>query len=100
MIAGNWIPEMVQISGGNDIFGKSGKYSQWIKFDEIKNHDPDIIIFLPCRFDIGKTKKELDGLLKRDNFWTTLKAFKNKKIFLTDGNQFFNRPGPRLIESM
>ena len=100
MIAGNWIPEMVKISGGNDILGKYGKDSQWIKFNEIKNYDPDIIIFLPCGFDIEKTKSELDGLLKRNNFWTALKAFKNKKIFVTDGNQFFNRPGPRLIESI
>ena len=47
-----------------------------------------------------KTEKELDSLLKRDSIWNTLKAFKNKKLFVADGNQFFNRPGPRLIESI
>ena len=47
-----------------------------------------------------KTEKELDNLLKRDSIWSTLKAFKNKKLFVADGNQFFNRPGPRLIESI
>ncbi len=100
MIAGNWIPEMVTISGGIDIFGKPGNNSHWVKFNEIKNHDPDIIIFLPCGFDIKKTEKELDNLLKRDSIWSHLKAFKNKKLFVADGNQFFNRPGPRLIESI
>ena len=49
---------------------------------------------------LKKTEKELDNLLKRDSIWSTLKAFKNKKLFVGDGNQFFNRPGPRLIESI
>ena len=100
MIAGNWIPEMVSISGGEDVFGKPGNNSHWIKFNKIKEHDPDIIIFLPCGFNIKKTEKELDRLLKKNSSWSTLKAFKNKKLFVADGNQFFNRPGPRLIESV
>ena len=58
MVAGNWIPEMVKISGGEDVFGKSGKDSHWIEFDEIQKYDPEVIIFLPCGYDIEKTKKE------------------------------------------
>tara|TARA_B100000795_G_C22787708_1_gene435375 strand:+ start:1248 stop:2177 length:930 start_codon:yes stop_codon:yes gene_type:complete len=100
MAAGNWIPEMVQISGGEDVFGKKGKDSHWIKFDEIKKFNPDIVIFIPCGFDIKKTNEEVKNLLKLDTPWHDLKAFKDKKIFITDGNQYFNRPGPRLIESL
>ena len=99
MAAGNWIPEMVKISGGEDVFGKSGKDSHWIKFDEIQSYNPEIIIFLPCGYNIKKTKKEADSLLKNEK-WQSLKAFKNKQIFIVDGNQFFNRPGPRLVESL
>ena len=47
MIAGNWIPEMVGIAGGKNILGKSGNDSHWIKFNDIINQDPEIIIFLP-----------------------------------------------------
>ena len=61
---------------------------------------PDIIIFLPCGFNIKKTKEELDELLKKDKSWESLKAFKNKKLFVADGNQYFNRPGPRLVDSI
>jgi iron complex transport system substrate-binding protein len=100
MAAGNWIPEMVEISGGKDIFGQSCKDSHWIKFDEIKNSDPEIIVFLPCGFNIKKTENEVNNLLKKNKEWQHLKAFKNKKIFIVDGNQYFNRPGPRLIESL
>ena len=100
MTAGNWIPEMVEIAGGINILGKSGNDSHWIKFEEIADQDPEIIIFLPCGFNIKKTKEELNNLLKQNSKWKSLKAFKNKKLFITDGNQFFNRPGPRLIESL
>ena len=100
MIAGNWIPEMVKIAGGNNILGKSGNNSHWIKFKEIQEQNPDIIIFLPCGFDIKKTKEELNTFIKKNHEWKSLKAFKNNKLFIADGNQFFNRPGPRLIESL
>jgi iron complex transport system substrate-binding protein len=100
MAAGNWIPEMVKISGGEDVFGKSGKDSHWITFDEIKYYDPEIIIFLPCGYNIDKTKNEVENLLTNETKWNNLKAFKNKELFIVDGNQFFNRPGPRLVESL
>ena len=100
MAAGNWIPEMVKISGGEDIFGKPGKDSHWINFEEIKNYDPEIIIFLPCGYNIEKTKDEVENLLIKESKWNNLKAFKDKEFFVVDGNQFFNRPGPRLVESL
>jgi iron complex transport system substrate-binding protein len=100
MMAGNWIPEMVEIAGGINILGKTGKDSHWIKFNEIAKEDPEMIIFLPCGFNIEKTKNELDNFLKKNNDWQSLKSYKNKKFFIADGNQFFNRPGPRLIESL
>jgi len=100
MIAGNWIPEMVEIAGGANILGKSGDNSHWIKFEEIIDQNPEIIIFMPCGFNIEKTKKELDSYIKKNNSMHSLKAYKNRKLFIVDGNQFFNRPGPRLIESL
>ena len=100
MAAGNWIPELVKLSGGEDIFGKSGKDSHWINFDEIESYDPEIIIFLPCGYNIEKTKEEVESLITKESKWSNLKAYKDKEIFVVDGNQFFNRPGPRLVESL
>jgi len=100
MAAGNWIPEMVKISGGEDVFGKSGKDSHWIKFGEIQKYNPEVIIFLPCGYDIEKTKNEVENLFNQQNKWNELDAFMNKEIYIVDGNQFFNRPGPRLLESL
>ncbi len=100
MIAGNWIPEMAEIAGGTNILGKSGDNSHWIKFEEIVDQNPEIIIFLPCGFNIKKTKEELNNYIKKNNNIRSLKAYKNHKFFVVDGNQFFNRPGPRLVESL
>ena len=100
MCGGHWVPEMVEIAGGKNILGKSGNDSHWIQFKEIISQNPEIIIFLPCGFNIKKTKYELENSLKKNSNWKNLKAFKSRKFFIADGNQFFNRPGPRLLESL
>ena len=99
MFAGNWVPEMVEIAGGKDLFGIPGAHSSWDKFDNLLIKDPEIIILMPCGFSIEKTQKEMDAL-KETTTWTKLQAFKNKNIFIVDGNQYFNRPGPRILDSI
>ncbi len=100
MAAGNWIPEMIEIAGGKDILGKKGSDSHWIKFENIIESDPDFIIFIPCGFNLKQTKNDVDTLVKCNNKWKNLRAFKNKNFYIADGNQYFNRPGPRLVESI
>ncbi len=100
MAAGNWMPEMTRIAGGEDILGKIGTDSHWIKFEDIKNQDPEFIVFIPCGFNLNKTFKEVKKLINMNSVWKKLKAFKNKNLYITDGNQYFNRPGPRLIDSI
>ena len=100
MAAGNWMPEMTKIAGGEDILGKIGLDSHWIKFEDILNQDPEFIVFIPCGFDLKKTNDEVKKLLNTNNDWKKLKAFNNKNLYITDGNQYFNRPGPRLIDSV
>ena len=52
MFAGNWVPEIVQIAGGKSLFGVAGEHSNWSKYEELYQHDPDKIIFMPCGYDI------------------------------------------------
>ena len=100
MAAGNWMPEMSKIAGGKDILGKGGVDSHWINFEDIQINEPEHIVFMPCGFNINKTKNEVIQLLEKNNSWKSLKAYKNKKFYIADGNQYFNRPGPRLIDSI
>ena len=100
MAAGNWMPEMIEIAGGKDILGKKGSDSHWIKFENIIKSDPDFIIFIPCGFNLEQTKHDVNTLIRENNTWKNLRAFKNKNFYITDGNQYFNRPGPRLVDSI
>lgn len=97
MKAGLWTDELIEAAAGKNIF--ENQKEPHTGFDQLKENDPDKIIFIPCGFDIPKTKKELDILFK-DAKWADLQAFKNKEIYVSDGSRYFNRPGPRLLESL
>ena len=99
MAAGNWVPELVELAGGKNIFGEAGKHSPWMEWKQLIEQDPDVIIVMPCGFDIPKTQAEMVHLTQNSD-WKCLSAVKNGRVFLADGNQYFNRPGPRLVESL
>lgn len=99
MIAGNWTPELVDIAGGDPIIAVNGKHSPFIEFKEIQAEDPDILIAMPCGFSIERTFQEINILLDLPG-WVDLKAVKNNRIYVADGNQYFNRSGPRLTDSV
>ena len=98
MSAGNWVPELVEFAGGRDLLGVAGEHSPWMTWEQLLAADPDVIVIMPCGFDIRRTHAELPVLTKPPE-WTQLSAVKSGRVFLTDGNQYFNRPGPRIVES-
>ena len=99
MFAGNWVPEMVEIASGKDLFGRVGMHSDWSTYDILLKNDPEKIILMPCGYNIRKTIEEIGAIIDMPN-WKNLKAVKNKNVFITDGNQYFNRPGPRILDSI
>jgi iron complex transport system substrate-binding protein len=99
MAAGNWMPELVELAGGANLFGLAGKHSPWLSWEQLLAADPDVIVVLPCGYDLVKTRAEMPALTAKPE-WSQLSAVQNRRVYLTDGNQFFNRPGPRLVESL
>jgi iron complex transport system substrate-binding protein len=99
MAAGNWLPELVRMAGGVNLFGEAGKHSPWMAWDELRERDPEVIVALPCGFDLERTRAEMAALTARED-WPRLRAVRTGRVYVTDGNQFFNRPGPRLVESL
>jgi iron complex transport system substrate-binding protein len=99
MAAGNWVPELIWIASGDSVFGEAGQHSPWMKWDDLVREDPDVIVALPCGFDLARTRAEMHWLTERSG-WSNLTAVKNGQVYLCDGNQFMNRPGPRLVESL
>jgi iron complex transport system substrate-binding protein len=99
MAAGNWVPELVQLAGGENLFGKAGAHSPWMTWEELQAADPDIIIAMPCGFSIERTLPEMHWLLERPGY-AQLKAARTGDVYVVDGNQYFNRPGPRVVKSL
>lgn len=99
MSAGNWMPELIPMAGGVSIFGQAGKHSPYMSMEELVASDPDIILVTPCGFDLKRTREEMPVLLN-DPRWRALRAIRDGRAYLADGNQYFNRPGPRLVESL
>ena len=98
MAAANWVPELVDLAGGKNVISVSGTDSNFCSWDEIKKTNPGIIIIMPCGFGIKRTLEDIHYLQNRKG-WKELKAAKENKVFVVDGNQYFNRPGPRLLDS-
>jgi iron complex transport system substrate-binding protein len=99
MAAGNWTPELVELAGGVNLFGKAGEHSPWMTWKDLVKQDPDVIVVMPCGFDIARTRHEMPLLANREE-WRLLKAVRNGRVFVADGNAYFNRPGPRLVDSL
>ncbi len=99
MAAGNWVPELVRLSGGTDVLGKSGAHSHWITWDDVVAADPDVVVLVPCGFTLDRTLAEAKSAAVRPHL-ERLRAFREGRCFAVDGHNLFNRPGPRLVDSL
>lgn len=99
MAAGNWFPELVERAGGRNLFGTAGGHSPWLEWEALREADPDVLVLLPCGFTMERTRQELPALVERPG-WGELQAVRNGRVHLVDGHHYFNRPGPRLADSV
>lgn len=99
MAGGNWMPELVTMAGGENLFGEAGKHSPWLTWEGLRAADPEVIFVQPCGFDIARTRQELPRLTALPG-WQRLQAVRTGRVVVADGNQYFNRPGPRLVDSL
>jgi iron complex transport system substrate-binding protein len=99
MAAGNWVPEMVELAGGQNLLGRAGEDSPWLDWEPLRAANPDILLLMPCGFDCARTRNEMALMSSRPG-WSELGAVKSRQVFIVDGNAYFNRPGPRLVDSV
>lgn len=103
MGAGYWVPELVRMAGGRCAVGEAGAMSPWLEWPAVHALDPDVVVAMPCGFGLERTRAELEAQRSGgawDTTWGRLRAVREGRLFLADGNQYFNRPGPRLVESL
>jgi iron complex transport system substrate-binding protein len=87
------------MAGGEDLFGRAGEHSPWMTWEQLVAADPEVVIVAPCGFDIARAAGEMYWLTDRKE-WRSLRAVRESRVYLADGNQYFNRPGPRVVETL
>lgn len=98
MIGGNWLPELIEIAGGIPVLARSGEHSSWLPDGALRAADPDMLLLMPCGFDLARTVAEAATFLVRPEI-ASLRAVRERQVYALDGNAYFNRPGPRLADS-
>ena len=99
MIAGNWIPDMVNAAGGRPVLAESGAHAARTTLAKIVDSAPDVMILMPCGFDLSRAVSEGRDFVARPSIARS-RAARQEKIWAVDGNGYFNRPGPRLVSSV
>jgi iron complex transport system substrate-binding protein len=97
--AGHWVPEMVALAGGYDVLGREGEPSAKIAWSEVVDAKPEVILLMPCGFDTRRAVKEATPLRALPG-WDRLSAVKTGSVFALNGNAYFSRPGPRLVNGL
>lgn len=99
MIAGNWVPEIVEAAGGRAVLAKRGEHAESTTLRKIADADPDAIVLMPCGFDLARTIAEGRAFMARPTLARS-RAGRAGKVWAVDANAYFNRPGPRLVTSV
>ncbi len=99
MMAANWMPELIDMLDARDLFGRAGEYAPKVQWGDVIQANPDFVVMMPCGWDMDRSRKEVHLITEKPQ-WNALKAVQKGKVYLTESNQYFNRPGPRLVESL
>jgi iron complex transport system substrate-binding protein len=98
-VAGHWVPELVTLAGGFDPLGRKGEPSFKIEWQSVLDAKPDVILLMPCGFDVRRAVKESTPL-RNLNGWSDLPAVKTGNVYALNGSAYFSRPGPRLVNGL
>lgn len=99
LCGGHWVPEMVELAGGINCFGDKETGSFRIEWSEIVASQPDVIVFMPCGFEVKRgledvpTVKALEG-------WNSLPAVQDNRVYVVDASAYTSRSGPRLVTGL
>ena len=97
--AGHWVPEIVELAGGINLASRKGEHSRRLNLEEASRLDPDVLMLMPCGFDVGRTLEEMDPLISSKE-WNSLRAVRNGDVYALDSNAYFSKPSPRVITGL
>ena len=99
IVAGHWIPQMVELAGGVDALAKPGEASRRITMEELAASEPDALVLMPCGMDEVRAQEEFEGLANLAE-WRRLPAVANGRAYFVDSGSYFSRSGPRLVDGL
>jgi iron complex transport system substrate-binding protein len=99
MIGGMWMPELIELAGGTPLVTKPGEHAPTLSLEQLRALDPDVVVVKPCGFPLARTQAEL-AVLREALPWNEWRAVREGGVYLADGNAYFNRSGPRIVESL
>ncbi len=99
MCGGHWVPEMVELAGGVNCFGDKEKGSFPLEWGQVVESQPDVIVLLPCGFDVRRGLQDVPLLVKKEG-WADLPAVRNNRVYVMDASAYASRSGPRLVTGL
>jgi iron complex transport system substrate-binding protein len=97
--SGHWSPELVRLAGGNECIGREGVPSRTLHWQEVLDCDPEVLVIACCGFATERTLQDIPILTRYPDF-TQLTCVRQRQVYVIDGNAYFSRPGPRLVNSL
>lgn len=97
--AGHWVPEQVALAGGRDVLGEPGVPSRVIEWDDVRAAEPEVLVVMPCGFGRERAASETRSLRALPG-WDELRAVRDGRVHAVDGNAYFSRPGPRVVDGV
>lgn len=97
--AGHWNPELIQLAGGQPLLSDAGTRSQQVPWTDLISVDPEVLVIACCGFEIQRAMQDVP-ILQQHPAWNDLTCVRNAQVFVVDGSAYFNRPGPRLVDSL
>lgn len=99
MCGGHWVPEMVEMAGGVNCFGSRHEGSFQLDWNAVVESEPEVILLMPCGFDVKRALEDVPVLAARDG-WATLPAVRNNRVYVIDAGAYTSRSGPRLVDGL
>ncbi len=96
---GHWVVEMVELAGGISVFGDKTQSSMRLDWDEIVASQPEVILLMPCGFDLDRAREDIPTLTSLRG-WDSLPAVQQGRAYVLDASAYTSRLGPRLITGL
>ena len=93
-VGGHWVPQMVELAGGEDVLGRPGERSRVVDWEELAGAQPEVVVSMPCGYDTEQAAEETAAHVP------ALAALGAARFVAVDAAAYFSRPGPRLVEGV